>query len=199
MLLVFLNFGCAEVPLDVSRFDPAIDPSGDVKAVIVNDEVYAVCESPENKITAALFSYNTIFVLSIDIENRTGRDILPGEYSVSLADGRDLKPIRMLSRQDLILAKSKDSSGYGGGIQDQLIQATMDAVMNRMNVATKQKMYNMIDQGINGYFSFRPIFARDHRNGILCFLPDFVLEYPITLKVKIRGKGKDIIFVPRAP
>lgn len=188
--------GCAEVPLEISRFDPVVDRP-EVKLVLINNEPQAVFEDDKYKITAGLYEYNTIFALILAIRNETDKDLPADDYSIRLADGRDLKTIRMLTRQDLMATKSKYSSGGGsGGFQDQLLQATMDTLMNTLNVSTKQRLIKIIDQGIEQYFAFRPIYANDKRDGVLCFLPDFKLEYPITLIIKIRDEKVEMRFTP---
>jgi len=57
-------------------------------------------------------------------------------------------------------------------------------------------MLKGLDDAIDNYFSFRAIYAREKREGILCFMVDFKLEYPITLMIKIKDKVAWIRFLP---
>lgn len=181
LLALPLLFGCAPVPLDVNHFSP--------------EEIKLETADITGK--AALYEYNSVLVVDLTLANRSSMDILPKEYSVVLADGRDLKPVKMLKRSDLVEVRSKYTAGNtGGAIQDQLIAATMNNVMNAVNVPTKDKLINIIDKGIAQYFEFRPIYAGAERSGVLCFLPDFKLEYPLTLTVKCRDKKIEAQFQP---
>jgi hypothetical protein len=189
--------GCAQVPLDVNRFDPVLDRKG-ITTVTIANETFAEYETPDLRLTTAIFEFNGVIANSLEIRNNSDADLPVSEYSFSLADGRDLKPIKILSRQDLVATRTKlAGGGSSGNIQDQLIQATVDTILNSINTPTKNKLINIVDEGIKNYFSFRPVYAQGKRSGVICFLPDFQLEYPLTLTVKVRGETACFKFNPR--
>ena len=192
--------GCAQAPMSaqINRFDPQLQPPY-TKTFIQGGETYITYENLNYKISAALFEYQSIIVLPLEIFNHTAFEIRPEEYVVSLHDGRDLKPIKMLTRTDLQAARSKLGGGGGssGGIQQQLIESTLNAIMEATNVSSKNTMIKSIDIAIDNYFQLRPIYAGEKREGILCFLVDFKLEYPITLMVKLKGEEIKLKFMPQ--
>ena len=68
--------------------------------------------------------------------------------------------------------------------------------MGALDAPTKGKLAQIIQYGIDNYFSYRPIYKGEQRSGILCFIPNFKLEYPLTLRVKIQKKTIDLLFYP---
>jgi hypothetical protein len=193
---LFLVLGCVPAAIDAVNYNPVTDRP-EIKAILVSEEVFAEYGTGDYRVTIGIFEYNKVLAVSLEIRNLTAVDLSPKEYSVTLADGRDLKPIKLLSRQDLIATKAKVSGASTGAFQDQLIQATVDTVMNTMNQPTKDKLIEIIDQGIAQYFTFRPVYANDQRSGVLCFVPDFRLEYPLTVTVRIKGEPYIVKFLPR--
>ena len=183
MLLVLpLLLGCAQVPPEVNRFSP-------LENKLENADVTG---------RAILYEYNSVLVLYVELSNKTARDITAKEYTIELSDGRDLKPVKMLKRSDLEEVKAKYSGGGAqGAIQDQLIAASMNNIMNAVNVPTRDKLISIIERGIDEYFEFRPLYAGEQRKGVLCFLPEFKLEYPLTLTIKERGKTLAVQFQPK--
>jgi hypothetical protein len=196
-LVVMLLFcGCA-APVKINRFDPVADRP-DLKTFIRDNETYLSFEDKHYRVTAALFEYNSVVVLPLEITNKTGADIEPQEYSVSLHDGRDLKLIKMLKRGDLIAVRGKiEGKSYGKGLEGMAIDATVNALMDAANVNTQKTMIKGLDHAINDYFSFRPVYAHETRQGLLCFLVDFRLEYPLTLILKIRQERIPLRFLPQ--
>jgi hypothetical protein len=189
--------GCAQAPLETNRYNTVLDQPG-LKTTMIGNDVFAQFENPDYRLTAAVFEFNGVIALSLEIRNKTAADLTAADYAVKLADGRDRKPVKMLSRADLVATKTKLSGGSGGSnIQDQLIQATVDTILNSVNTPTKNKLINIVDEGIKNYFSFRPVYAQGKRSGVVCFLPDFQLEYPLTLTVKVRGETARFKFNPR--
>lgn len=195
-ILAVILLGCAEVPQEVKHFEPLADSP--LEKVFLKDNVPSIAyEDAVGKITASIFEYNTILAVPISITNKLSKDELPTEYSISLADGRDLKPIKMLKRDDLIKIKAKYLGEGSSNLEDQLLEATVTNIMNVANMPTKDRVVKLLDEGINSYFAFRPIYAGEKREGVLCFLPDFKLEYPLTLMVKVRGEKIDFKFFPK--
>jgi hypothetical protein len=194
--LSLLLFGCAQVPLDLQKFDPAADLPQ--KTVFQKDnETYLAFEDKTAKVSTAIYEYNTVIVIPLEITNKTGQDIANAEYTITLADGRDRKTVKLISRDDLVKIKGKYSGGGSSALQDQVIETTITSLMNAVNLPTKDRLIKIIDQGIDQYFEFRPIYARETRSGVLCFIPDFKLEYPLTLSLKIKGEPIDLQFFPR--
>jgi hypothetical protein len=194
---LLLLLGCTQAAIEAVNYEPVIDQPA-ITTAVVSSEVFAEYTAADFRLTAALFEYNNVLALSLEIRNLTGEDLSAGDYSISMTDGRDRKPIIMLSRQDLISTKAKVAgTGGSGPIQDQLIQATVDTLMNTINQPTKEKLIRIIDQGIDNYFSFRPVYANERRGGVLCFVPDFKLEFPLAVTVKINQEPYVIKFLPR--
>lgn len=187
-LLTIFIFGCAQMPLEIIKYLPQNAGSKLEPSFIQDLNLYNVYEDNNFDVDANVYEYNNIIALLIAVKNKRAEMLSPEDYSIGLADGRDLKPVRMLSRQELLNIKLKYTSNDRGAITDQAIEATMGNVMKIANFPTKEKMAELIDLGANNYFSFRPIYQGEIRQGILCFMPDFKLEYPLTVQVKLPGK-----------
>lgn len=195
LTLVFLLSGCTQPPLETNAYDPVLDQPG-LKTVLISNERFAQYEDAKYRITSAVFEFNGVVAISLEIRNKTAVDLTAADYAISLTDGRDRQPVKMLSRADLVATKTKLAGGSGGNIQDQLIQATVDTLMNTLNTPTKEKLIRIVELGIKEYYSFRSIYAGDKRSGVLCFLPDFQLEYPLTLTVRLKAETVNIRFFP---
>jgi len=197
MVLPALLWGCATIPLQFTRFD-LIPDRKETRTVRIGEENYAEFDTPNYKINAVVYEYSSVVVAELIILNRTKGDVGSDQYSVELTDGRDYKPVRLLTRDELIAIKSRYSGGgKPGSMQDQLIESTMNTVMNTLNVPTKDRLISYINQGIDNYFAFRPVYAGESRQGVLCFLPDFKLEYPLTIRVKLKEEKAEFRFLPQ--
>lgn len=196
LAVMILFCGCA-APVKINRFDPLADRPN-LKTFTRDNETYLSFEDKNYRVTAALFEYNSVMVLPLEISNKTGSDIEPPEYSVSLHDGRDLKLIKMLKRSDLIAVRGKlRGKSYGEGLEGMAINATVNVLMDAANVNTQKTMIKGLEQAIHDYFSFRPVYAHETRQGLLCFLVDFKLEYPLSLMLRIRDEYILLRFLPQ--
>lgn len=198
---VVVVLGCAanRLPMQpqVDRFQPIITEPA-VSTFINNGETFISYEADDYPLSAALFEFQSILLLSLQIHNLTDTDLKPEEYSVSLHDGRDLKLITMLSRTDMMVVKDKlQGKSTGGGLENQVIQGALNAVSGVTSVISKSDVSHGLDLATNNYFSFRPIYKHATRDGILCFVLDFHPEYPITLMVKIRDQLTKLKFMPK--
>jgi hypothetical protein len=202
LALVVLLTGCVSAPLPppvkVIRFNPVISSPQITTFVEPRiNETYIRYNSTDYVITSAVFESQSLLLAPLNITNNTSRNIEPDEYAVSLHDGRDLKKVKMLKRDDLIAIKTKiEGVSSGGNIETQVFNNVMDSVMSITNNTEKQKLIQGLHTAINNYFSFRPIYSRETRSGILCFMLDFKAEYPLTLRVMIRDKAIDLQFLP---
>lgn len=188
--------GCAQTPLQTTKFTPQNDRMPVTTPYIPDLPLYYLYSDPSLEVSANIYEYNNMLTLFIIIKNKTKENLLPENYSISLTDGRDYKEIKMLSRQDLINIRSKYIDASNGSIQDQVIEATMTNAMKVANMPTKEKLAELITLGVNNYFSFRPVYPNEVRQGVLCFLPDFKLEYPLTIFIKIKSKNLAFHFLP---
>jgi hypothetical protein len=102
----------------------------------------------------------------------------------------------MLTRDDLVAVRNRLSGVSNRAFQDQLIDLTITNVMKVANVPTKDQMIALLNQAIENYFEFRPIYARETRQGFICFLPHFNLEYPLTLTLKVKKREINVRFMP---
>lgn len=193
-----LLLGCASssVQPQITRFDP-IMTEPQISSQVKFNEVYASYEADTFNIAAAIFEYQSLYVLPLEIANKTDKNIEPSEYSVSLHDGRDLKLIRMLTLDDLIAVKNKMTGKSSGGIESQIISTTVNTIMSLTSLSSQGEVMRGLDMAIDNYFSFRPIYKHETRKGILCFMINFRAEYPITLLVKLRGEEVKLKFMPR--
>lgn len=204
LALAVLTAGCVSNPLPppvkVVRFDPVVKPP-QIEAFInpsIN-ETFVRYNSEKYLITAAVFESQAILLIPLNITNNTGQDIEPDEYTVSLHDGRDLKTVKMLKRDDLIGVKAKlEGVSSGSNIETQVVNTVMDSVMSITSNPEKQKVLQGINTAISNYFSFRPLYLRETRTGVLCFMLDFKAEFPLTLRIKIRDETIDLQFMPAA-
>jgi hypothetical protein len=189
--------GCSSAPFDINRFDPQ-DDQALTRVVLKGGEKYLAYESMAIDISVALFEYNNIIVMPLMIENKTDQTIPAKDYSLSLSDGRDRKPIKLVSRDDLAKFRAGMSGGGSANIplENQAVQAAFSAIEGVIRPSEKSAILKGVDIAINDYFQFRPIWAREKRQGILCFLVDFKLEYPLTLEFKLKGKPIDLRFMP---
>ena len=196
LLSIFFLMGCEQLPASITSYKPQDPKINQTIPFLEKNEVYKLYNGPDCEVNANIFEYNNILILMVNIKNNGDKDLEPKDYSISLTDGRDLKKIKLLSRQDLVVMKAK-YSGSTGPLQDQVIEATMTNAMKVANVPTKEKVAQLIDLGIINYFSFRPIYAHESRQGVLCFLPNFTLEYPLGLQITIGDKDLSYYFIPQ--
>lgn len=201
LLLLPLLFGCAQVATyNMTYFQPVNVPA---KTFNYLDQTvsYASYSNDDVEIAASIVEYNTyIIVASLKIVNVSGKTIEPESYSIALFDGKDYKSIRLLTRDEVQSVKNTVAGGpSGGAIQDQIINTSVNTLMSAVDAPTKGKLVRIIQYGIDNYFSFRPIWIKGQREGFLCFLPNFKLEFPLTLRIKMNGKVIDLKFVPKKP
>ncbi|MBN2057766.1 MAG: hypothetical protein JW782_03115 [Candidatus Saganbacteria bacterium] len=198
-VILLALYGCSSPPVEVNRFDP-VAGGPFISTLDKNGEIYASYIDPEIQLVTTLYEYNSIIVMPLTIVNRTDHDIGPADYSLSLCDGRDFKPVRMLDRNDLVNVKGKlegKGTDFGSGIEGMALAATVNAFEDLTNQPSTKMMVKGINQAINDYFEFRPVYASEARTGLLCFLVDFKLEYPLTVRLKVKDKLIDIRFLPR--
>lgn len=188
-LLIFILplwlLGCSHPAMQIQTFTPILDRP-ELKLIQLHNQDFIELTRGDFRVTTGLYSYNNIIALSIEIYNHSATELGTAEYSITLTDGRDHKVIHLMTRQDVIATRAKLAGSKSAAIQDQIIQTSIDTVMNTVNAPTKERMLAVIDLGIAQYFSFRPVFPHEQRSGFLCFVPDFQLEYPLIVKVAIR-------------
>ena len=197
ILLLPLLCGCAQAPLDVNRFD-LISSLPNVTTASKEGGAYAVYDGPGSKVTAALFEYQNVYVVHLAIENKTSTDVQTKEYSVGLYDGRDYMPLKALTRKDLLDFKAQYSKPSGAvasfGAPD--VVAALTNVVNTVVPSSRAAILESIDHAVDSYYVFRPIYSHETREGIICYLLDFKPEYPITLRVALKGQNIDFKFMP---
>jgi hypothetical protein len=198
-LLLLLILGCAAVTttLDITYFEPIPDSPG-MKTFVQDKITYVNYENHDYRITAALFEYNDICIVTLSITNETSSDVKSSDYSVGLYDGRDQKPLKIVSREDITAVRAKYAGSSSGleitGDTVKAVESAVTAIIGVVKPSTNDMVVKGLDQAIDNYFSFRPIYAKECRDGILSFLVDFKLEYPLTLKIKLRKEEIDLKF-----
>jgi len=95
-----------------------------------------------------------------------------------------------------------DSYAASYGSANLYKQETAASVGNRLSSAVGTALETgwvrqALDKVVDNYFSFRPIYANDSREGFLCFYADFPLDYPMILRVKLKGDIIEFKFRPR--
>jgi len=199
LFFIPMIFGCAQVATyNVTELKPANLP-GKTSEYMGQKLTYAVYAGDNFRAAAAGLEYNNyIIAFNIRLINLTTKDVEGGQYKIELFDGRDMKSVRLLTRDELQAVKNTMAGGSSSGaIQDQLINTSVNTVMSAIDAPTKNKLVGIIQYGVDNYFSFRPVWARDKRDGILCFMPNFKLEYPLTLRIRYKNRTADLKFIPK--
>jgi len=195
LLLAVLLVGCARPKIDIVCYS-LINPSSNTTLFEKSGETYVAYEDLQAKLTAGLFQYKNIIVLDLGIFNKTNETLLSQDYSIGLFDGRDLKKIRLLKREDIVGVKAKSTGGPSGDLQAQALQTAINVILETVKPSERAFMLKSFDVAIDNYFSFRPIYAYEERAGLLCFFLDFKAEYPNTLIVTIKDKPIILRFQP---
>lgn len=198
-VILIALYGCGSPPVEVNRFDP-LTGGPFISTLDKNGEIYASYLDPDIQVVTTIYEYNSIIVMPLSIINRTGQDIEASDYSLSLSDGRDLKTVTMLTRDDLVNVKGRlegKGTDFGSGIEGMALAATVNAFEDLTNQPSTKMMVQGINQAINDYFEFRPLYAGEARTGLLCYLVDFKLEYPLSVRLKVKDKLIEIKFLPQ--
>ena len=199
LLLLFpLLYGCESAPVKIDRYLPA--PGSALETVTSQGlDKFINYADDELAVTAAISGSGNIFVVSLMIDNKSAEDIGAADYSARLVDGRDEKPLQLVSREVVIEYRKKLATGQ----EIKSGNAMLDTALNQLSALTRTtgrselaQYIRSVDWAIDHYFAFRPVYAREAREGILCYYADFILEYPLTLKLKVRGKALNFIFQP---
>jgi hypothetical protein len=201
ILLLFLFpllYGCAPAPVKIDRFDPIVGSPLE-KVTLEGADKFINYADNELAVTAALAGSGNIFVVSLLIDNKTGGDLNAADYSVRLVDGRDDKPLQLVSREVVIEYRKKLATGQ----EIKSGNAMLDTALNQLSALTRTtgsselaQYIRSVDWAIDHYFAFRPVYSREAREGVLCYYADFILEYPLTLMVKVKEKQLALRFQP---
>jgi len=186
LLPLLILCGCT-APLEIHRFQPA-PGQPDLTVITKANEDHLRYADPDYVVTAALFEAQNVFVLSLEINNQTDSRINAQDYSVALCDGRDLKPLLQFSREDIINFKLAYESGQPIKTGEPAVDAALTTVLKLFQPSSRTETLKSLGQAIEDYFSFRPLYPRETREGILCYHADFRLEYPLSLVVRIKDK-----------
>lgn len=166
-----------------------------------NGEQYIAYQSDEYNISAHLYGKVSMFGLALRIENKTDNTIGTAEYSVGVYDGRDHKPLKIIDRDKVIVYRNKLASGGSLKTGNSMVDYSMGQITGLFQSMTRSEAsvyLSYIDWAVNNYYSFRPIYAHEAREGILVAETDFMPEYPIVIVVKIGNKDIQFRFVPPA-
>jgi len=189
---------CAKPPVKVKLYDPVIT-SPNHMIVDKSGQKFIEYSDGDCAISASMVGSQGIMVVSLRVLSRSGKDILADEYSIELADGRDLKLLRLISREVVVEYRKKLSSGQeiksGNGMLD-LALTQFSGIMQDMGNSELSEFLKSVDWAVDHYFAFRTIYVNEPREGVLCFYADFIFEYPLTLKIKLRQKQIDLQFKP---
>ncbi|MFA5103747.1 MAG: hypothetical protein WC527_01005 [Candidatus Margulisiibacteriota bacterium] len=190
LLAVFCVVGCSSNigSLKYTKFE-LVPGQQNISSVTFEGDSYFTRESNDYRVTVSLMEYQSAFVLPLSILNKTGDVVDPKDYSLSVSDGRDSKPLKLFDRKDILGINAK--TGSGGNIETQV----MNSIMSTINTPFDEKS-RMIAYIAQNYFQFRPLYAREKREGILLYLMYFREEDPITVSVKIKGQEFDFRFLP---
>lgn len=199
--LLILIVGCSSHKLNLTRYEPQPKPPQQKVMIEPTDDKgrFLLYESDKYQIKAALFAYNEIVILPLTISNETDSQIRPDDYYVAVYDGKDFKELHMIQRDTISRIKATYQSGgkgAGSGMMDAAAQLAFNALVDIFSPATKDMVVKALNQIEDQYFSFRPIWAHEGRYGILAFVHDFQLEYPLTLVVKVKDEKVDFRFGP---
>ena len=198
LLLAVTLLGCAPAPVKIIRYEPvAISPREMV--AVRGGEKYLDYMDEDYEISAALHGSENVFVISLRLMNKTAQDLKASEYSIGMTDGLDYKPLQLISREVVIEYRRKISTGQdiksGNSMLDLGLNQLSGMVRGIGRTEFSQFLLS-VDWAIAHYFAFRPIYAGRTREGVLCYYADFILEYPLTLRFRLKNRPIDFRFLP---
>jgi len=190
--------GCAKAPVQIKFYEPAItSPNQEIE--VKNGQKFIGYKDKDYAVSATMFGSQGIIVVSLRIADLTGKDLPAAEYSIELADGRDHKPLKLISREVVMEYRKKLSTGQeiktGNGMLD-LALTQFSGIIQSMGNTELSEFLKSVDWAVDHYFAFRTIYVNEPREGVLCYYADFILEYPLTLRIKLRQKQIDLQFKP---
>jgi hypothetical protein len=194
LLPALILCGCA-APLEVHRFKPAADQPN-IAVITIANESYLRYADLDFEVTAALFEAKQVFILSLEIINKTNARIDAKDYSIALCDGRDLKPLTQFSRQDIMNFKLAYEKGTPIKTGEPAVDAALGTIMQLFSPASRSETIKNLDKAIDDYFPFRPLYPQEAREGIICYHADFRLEYPLSLVIKAKEKTMALKWMP---
>ena len=180
--------------IDIDRYY-VFQPKG-LKQIAKHGEQYFVIESKDHDASFAVFGYKELLALGLEIKNKTGKDIEPEQYSLKLYDGRDLLPIKLITKDDLYQIEKKLIDPKGFSLSSPSIQGAVSAVDSLISLPSSSYLGASLQNIIENYFEFRPVYANSSRKGFLAFYHGFKLEYPLALELSIKGQSKMYYFAP---
>lgn len=151
------------------------------------NEQYYVDAAQDFDLSFAMFGYKDFIAVNLDIKNKTYSDLEPKDYSFALFDGKDHLPIKLIERDDLNAIEKKLIDPKGFNLTSPSVQGVFSSIDSIMKMPENSSLGQNIQNIINKYFAFRPVYARSTRSGWLAFFHDFQLEYPLLLKVTVKG------------
>ena len=191
--------GCANPPVKVEHFVP-LTATAREDIVMRGEYPFIEHSDKDHWISATLAGAQSVYIVSLKVVNKTAADLEPEDYSVSLVDGRDAKPLSLISREAVIGYRAHLAGGgqelKSGSPMADIALAQLNKVVGSLGETQKSELLQSIDSAIEHYFAFRPIYAGEARDGVLCYYPNFILEYPLILKLKLRDKTLDLKFWP---
>ncbi len=198
LLGLLLLTGCAATPVKIDVYKPL---AASAREEVTTRAGYSFIEYADQKyrVGATLAGTQNVFVVSLKVTNLTGADLGPDDYAIALTDGRDAKPLTLLTRESVIKYRASLTGGTdlkSGNPMADLALGQLNNVFSALSEPEKNQVVRSVDWAIEHYFSFRPIYAGESREGVLCYYPGFVLEYPLTLKVKLKDDAVDLKFWP---
>jgi len=190
--------GCAKPPVKVKLYEPVITAPNQ-KIEDKNGQKLIEYFDSDVAVSASIVGAQGIMVVSLRITSLTGKDIPADEYSIELADGRDFKPLRLVSREVVMEYRKNLSTGQeiksGNGMLD-LALTQFGGIIQDMGNTERSEFLKSVDWAVDHYFALRTIYVNEPRAGVLCYYADFILEYPLTLRIKLRQKPIDLQFKP---
>ena len=187
LTIAIIFSGCGNNVQSISLTRYHVTSPTNLNPVIRFNEQYYVDATQDYNITFAMFGYKEFIAVDMSIKNKLFFDLSPKDYSIALFDGRDHLPIKLIDRDELALVEKKLIDPKGFNLTSPSVQGVFSSVNSIISMPENSSLGQNIQNIINNYFAFRPIYARSARNGWLAFFHDFKLEYPLILIVKIKG------------
>ncbi|MBU0629847.1 MAG: hypothetical protein KKC80_02880 [Candidatus Margulisbacteria bacterium] len=195
LLVIPLISSCANPPVEIDSYQP-VNRSANEKIEPLNNLLSIKHDNADYAVTAFLTGAENVVVVYLKIENKTGSDLTAADYSVKLTDGRDRLPLQLISREVVIAYRAREEGHKieSGNPMVDLALSQLGNITRSMGSSQLAQFLRSIDWAIEHYFAFRPIYAHQTREGVLCYSANFIREYPLTLEVIINDLTIDFDF-----